>query len=293
VKLACVRTGGRPAIGLVGDDLRTIRVLNSAVGTVDDVVRGLVVDSLSDLARGVSPVSLDTVELGAPLGRFNRDILCTGWNYVDHFYESMGKREGQDPEKMPEHPTFFSKAPGTVVGPYDPIAFDDTLSAKWDYEAEIALVIGKDGRSIREEDAWDHVFGFMLANDISQRDMQRAYGAQWLKGKSVDQTMPIGPWITTRDEVGDPDRLPVICELNGRRMQKATVAQMAFPIPRIIAELSWGMTLRVGDIVLTGTPSGIGNAREPAVFLDKGDVVVTSGGPLGELRNVLNAVALT
>ncbi|GAB3199198.1 hypothetical protein GCM10027062_15070 [Nocardioides hungaricus] len=220
-------------------------------------------------------------------------MLCTGWNYLDHFYESMGKREGQDPDSLPEHPTFFTKGPDTVIGPHDPVAFDDNLSTKWDYEAEIAVVIGKDGRSIREDDAWDHVFGFCLANDVSQRDLQRAHGGQWLKGKSIDHTMPLGPWITTKDEISDPERLHVECALNGEIMQRATVGDMAFSIPRILAELSFGMTLRAGDLVLTGTPSGIGNAREPAVFLGEGDVLLTRGGVLGELRNILASTALT
>lgn len=293
MKLAAVRTDSSWAIGLVGDDRRTVRVLDPKVGTVDDVVRGLVsLTLLGSFANDAPAVPLDSVELGSPVQRFNRDILCTGWNYLDHFYESEGKREGQDPPAMPEHPTFFTKGPGTVIGPNDPIAYDAELSRKWDYEAEIAIVIGTDGRSIREEDAWDHIFGYLVANDISQRDLQRAHGGQWLKGKSIDQTMPLGPWLTTVDEVTDPMSTPITCELNGQLMQSATVGEMAFSIPRIIAELSSGMTLRAGDVVLTGTPSGIGNAREPAVFLREGDIVVTGAGPLGELHNTITSLPL-
>lgn len=293
MKLAAVRTDSSWAIGLVGDDRRTVRVLDPTVGTVDDVVRGLVsLTLLGSFANDAPAVPLDSVELGSPVQRFNRDILCTGWNYLDHFYESEGKREGQDPPAMPEHPTFFTKGPGTVIGPNDPIAYDAELSRKWDYEAEIAIVIGTDGRSIREEDAWDHIFGYLVANDISQRDLQRAHGGQWLKGKSIDQTMPLGPWLTTVDEVTDPMSTPITCELNGQLMQSATVGEMAFSIPRIIAELSSGMTLRAGDVVLTGTPSGIGNAREPAVFLREGDIVVTGAGPLGELHNTITSLPL-
>lgn len=293
MKLASVRAGSGWGIGLVGDDHTSVQVLDPAVGTVDDVVRGhLALDTLRDRARGVSPMPLAAVELGSPVRRFNRDILCTGWNYLDHFYESMGKRDGQGPAAMPEHPTFFTRGPDTVVGPYDPVAFDDALSAKWDYEAEIAVVIGKEGRSIAEADACGHIFGYLVANDISQRDLQRAHGGQWLKGKSIDQTMPLGPWLTTAEEIGDPASIPITCELNGELMQSATVGDMAFPIPRIIAELSRGMTLRSGDVVLTGTPSGIGNAREPAVYLDRGDVLVTRAGLLGELRNTMTPTSL-
>lgn len=294
MKLAAVRQGDATVIGVVTEDLAGVRLLPPALGTVDDVVRGVVTTAeVAAAAANVGAVPLAAVSLAAPLQRFNRDILCTGWNYLDHFYESLGKREGQGPDAMPAHPTFFTKGPDTVVGPADPIAYDATVSQKWDYEAEIAIVIGRDGRSIRREDAWDHVFAFFLANDVSQRDLQRAHGGQWLKGKSIDATMPCGPWLTTIDEVPDVGALAIECELNGEIMQRATVADMAFPIPQLISELSFGMTLRAGDVILTGTPSGIGNAREPAVFLDADDVVITRGGALGELRNTVRQAVLT
>lgn len=328
MRLASIRVGSRRAIGVVGSDLATVRVLPAELGTVDDVVRGrLSLDTVTAWAEGpeaATPVPLPAwldpdwsepvsgrdsgrdshggdLVLEAPLATFNRDILCTGWNYLDHFYESAGKREGQDPAALPTHPTFFTKGPDTVIGPHDPIAHDEAISAKWDYEAELALVIGRAGRSIREEDAWSHVFGVLLANDVSQRDLQRAHGGQWLKGKSIDQTMPLGPWITTLDELGeaaaggephDWPGLTIGCRLNGEPMQSATAGEMAFSVPRLIAELSHGMTLRPGDVLLTGTPSGIGNAREPAVFLKPGDVVVTEGGPLGRLRNEVRSISL-
>lgn len=152
--------------------------------------------------------------LRAPLRRFRRDILCTGWNYWDHFEESKGKREGQDVDP-PEHPTFFTKGPDVVIGPYDDITFDPALSAKWDYEAEVALVIGRTGKNIPVAEALDHVWGYLLANDVSQRDLQRAHGGQWLKGKSIDDTMPLGPWIVTADELGDPQDVRLQCLVNG------------------------------------------------------------------------------
>jgi len=132
----------------------------------------------------------------------------------------------------------------------------------------------------------DYVWGYCLANDISQRDLQRRHGGQWLKGKSIDATMPLGPWIVPADEI-DPTQVRLQCIVNGTTLQSATVAQMAFPIPELIAELSFGMTLRPGDVLLTGTPSGIGNAREPQIFLHAGDEVIVRGSGLGELRNRL------
>ncbi|MFJ9709418.1 fumarylacetoacetate hydrolase family protein [Streptomyces sp. NPDC101234] len=294
MKLASLAVDGERRSGVVDETGQTVTVLPAEIGTVDDIVRGGP-EALEAVRTAVPGATLDLaqVRLEAPLHRFNRDILCTGWNYWDHFEESRGKREGQDPDKRPEHPTFFTKGPGTVIGPADDIAYDPDLSAKWDYEAEIALVIGREGRSIPEEKALDHVFGYLVANDVSQRDLQRAHGGQWLKGKSIDATMPLGPWLTTADEIDDLTGLRVQCEVDGRLLQNATSGQMAFPIPRIIAELSRGMTLRSGDVVLTGTPSGIGSAREPQIFLGDGDLVVTRVSGLGELRNRVRRTRLT
>jgi 2-keto-4-pentenoate hydratase/2-oxohepta-3-ene-1,7-dioic acid hydratase in catechol pathway len=173
-----------------------------------------------------------------------------------------------------------------VIGPNDDIAFDARISAKWDYEAELAFVIGKAGRSIPASRALDHVFGYFLANDVSQRDLQRRHGGQWLKGKSIDATMPIGPYVVTPEELDLPN-LRLECVLNGTLMQSALVKQMAFPVAELIAELSFGMTLQVGDVILTGTPAGVGNAREPQVFMREGDEVIVRGSGLGELRNRL------
>jgi 2-keto-4-pentenoate hydratase/2-oxohepta-3-ene-1,7-dioic acid hydratase in catechol pathway len=256
----------------------------------DDVVA--VIEAGTDAVLTGERIPFREQDLRAPLRRFRRDILCTGWNYWDHFEESRGKRDGQDVDR-PEHPTFFTKGPDVVVGPYDPIAYDPALSAKWDYEAELALVIGKTGRSIKVEDALDHVWGYTLANDISQRDLQRAHGGQWLKGKSIDATMPLGPWIVTPDELGDPQDVRLTCLLNGEVMQDASTKQMAYDIATLISELSFGMTLRPGDLLLTGTPAGIGNAREPQVFLKEGDEVVTRADKIGELRNTLTYQELT
>lgn len=283
MKLASAFVDGGWWLGAVVEDDTAIALLP---GSLDDVVHGVAPLAAVRQAAAKAPTRpLSEVRLGPPLRRFNRDILCTGWNYLDHFEESKGKREGQDPVEVPQHPTFFTKGPDTVIGPSDDIGYDPDLSSKWDYEAEVALIIGLDGRDIPEESAWQHVFGFCVANDVSQRDLQRAHGGQWLKGKSIDDTMPLGPWITTLDSVPDPYDLRIRCEVNGELRQDASTAQMAFRFERLIAELSRGMTLRAGDVLLTGTPSGIGNARDPQVFLGDGDLVTTTVSGLGTLRN--------
>lgn len=248
------------------------------------------VRSITD-APGAEYFELSQVQVLAPLQRFHRDILCTGWNYWDHFYESEGKREGQDVPK-PDAPTFFTKGPNVVIGPTEDIAFDPKLSAKWDYEAEIVVIIGKTGRSIPKERAMEHVFGYCLANDVSQRDLQRRHGGQWLKGKSIDDTMPLGPWIVPCHEV-DLAKVELECDLNGKRMQHASASQMAFGIDELLSELSFGMTIHAGDVLLTGTPSGIGNARTPPVYLVEGDQIIVRATGLGELRNTMRGAALS
>lgn len=288
MRLATVSVDGRERIGAVEGDL--VRLLPAAAGDMVAAIAAGRREIERGLAASNETVALSAVAVLAPIRRFSRDVLCTGWNYWDHFEESRGKREGQDVDR-PAAPTFFTKSPRTVIGPYDDIGIDPYISAKWDYEAEIGLVIGRRCRSVSRAEAAACVFGYFLANDVSQRDLQRRHGGQWLKGKSVDGTMPIGPFIVTPDELDLPaTRLRL--DLNGRTMQDAFVRQMAFDIPTLIAELSFGMTLDVGDVVITGTPAGIGNAREPQVFLKAGDEMVVSATGLGELRNRLVAADL-
>lgn len=293
LRLGTVRTGGAERAACLQDDGR-VRLLPPTLGDVLDIVSrgpGVGAELRQLCAAPGETLALTDVQVLSPLRRFRRDVLCTGWNYWDHFYESEGKREGQDVPK-PDAPTFFTKGPGTAIAPDAPIAFDAKLSAKWDYEAEIVVVIGRRGRSIAQAQAMDHVWGYCLANDVSQRDLQRRHGGQWLKGKSIDGTMPLGPWIVHRDDISLKG-LDFECELNGTLMQRASVDDMAFPIPELISELSSGMTLEAGDVLLTGTPSGIGNARTPPVYLKDGDRVIVRGAGLGQLDNRMTAVDLT
>jgi 2,4-diketo-3-deoxy-L-fuconate hydrolase len=291
LKFATVRHRGEARLSVVDQDGFAIlpREIGDLVDLIVDGERGL--DRVTQSLPNCEVIAPTEVEVLAPLQRFRRDILCTGLNYSDHFEEGIGLRGDYEVDR-PEHPTFFTKGPDTVIGPYDDICFDPSLSQRWDYEAEIALVIGIAGRSIPESEAMSHVWGFTLANDITQRDVQRAHGGQWLKGKSIDNTMPIGPWMVTRDEI-DLDNVQLECRLNGETMQSASLSQMEFKVPRLLAELSWGMTLRPGDVLLTGTPSGVGHARVPQVYLSAGDELVVSATGMGELRNVIAEGSLT
>lgn len=246
--------------------------------------------SLAEKANPQAEVS--EVELRAPIPHPRRNVFCMGWNYLTHFEEGQGRR-GDNQEELPEYPTFFDKPTTTVVGPYDDIPFDPDFSEKMDYEAELAVVIGRAGRSIPAAEAMDHVFGYTLANDVTARDVQRRHGGQWLKGKGMDGSCPLGPWIVTADEIADPQDLPIRCDVNGVQKQDSNTRFMVFPIARLIEELSLAMTLVPGDILLTGTPEGVGYARTPPEYLSPGDEVIVTIPDIGRITNRVVERSLT
>ena len=244
------------------------------------------VDAGERLARLVADgprVAVDParLEILAPIPRPRRNLFCVGWNYAKHHEEGTASFKIE----LPEWPTFFTKPTTSVIGHRDAIEHDGRVTEMLDYEAELAVVIGRGGRGIREEDARDHIFGYTLANDVSARDLQKRHGGQWFKGKALDSSCPLGPWIVTRDEIMDPQALAISCEVNGKQLQDGSTADMIFSISRLIAELSRGMTLLPGDILLTGTPDGVGAHREPPIFLNPGDCVRVRCDAIGILEN--------
>lgn len=243
------------------------------------------------LAGGGKRVPVAHVRLHAPVVP-RRNLWAVGWNYAAHFEEGVGRRQ-DNVREIPPFPAFFSKAPTCVIGPYDPVAYDAALSSKLDFETELAVVIGAAGRNIPRERALSHVFGYAVANDITVRDIQRRHGGQWMKGKSIDRTCPLGPYIVTCDEIPAPQELEVTTRVNGVVMQKARTSAMLFPIDTLISELSVGMTLFPGDVILTGTPDGVGYSRTPEVYLCPGDTVLSEIGGVGRLENKVAAVDLT
>ncbi|MDP5362755.1 MAG: fumarylacetoacetate hydrolase family protein, partial [Paracoccaceae bacterium] len=186
-----------------------------------------------------------------------------------------------------ELPVFFTKPPTTVVPPEGDILMFPAVSEAVDYEVELAIVIGKAGRNIAKEDAFDHIFGYTILNDITARDVQRRHGGQYFKGKALDGSCPIGPWIVTADAISDPHALSIGLTVNGEQRQNGTTSDMIFDIPTLIASLSEGLTLEPGDIIATGTPSGVGYAMDPPCFLKAGDVVVCDIAEIGQLRNTV------
>ena len=227
------------------------------------------------------------VELRAPIPQPRKNVFCVGRNYVEHVAE--GARAMGVAHKLPEVPQFFTKAPTTVNAPGAPVRLDNSLTKLLDYEVELAVVIGKAGRDIPKERAYEHVFGYTIANDVTARDLQRRH-EQWFKGKSLDTTLPLGPWIVDAEEIGDPTTLELSLTVNGEERQRATCSMMIFDIPAIIASLSAGLTLEAGDIIATGTPSGVGFAMDPPQGLKDGDIMVAAIDRIGELKSPIRAV---
>lgn len=221
---------------------------------------------------------LSQVHLLAPIPRTPK-VIGIGLNYIDHARES-----GQEP---PPNPIIFAKFSNSVIGPYDTIRIFPDVTKQPDYEAELGVVIGKTAHKVRVADALDYVFGYTVVDDVSARDVQLGaeYGRQWVLGKSLDTFCPMGPSITTRDEVPDPQALTVRSILNGQVMQDGNTHDMIFNVAALISYISKGMTLEPGDVIATGTPKGVGQSRKPPVFLKKGDVIEIEVGDLGKLSN--------
>ena len=218
----------------------------------------------------------------APIPTPRRNVICLGKNYAEHARESYEARGEQ--VVATEYPVIFTKATTTISGPYDDIAIDDAVSAQMDYEVELAFIIGRPTRRANRAEALAAVFGYTVLNDVTARDLQNLH-KQFHIGKSLDGCCPIGPWIVTADAVADPHALRITCRVNGELRQDSAGEVMTFDIPAIIEILSRTMTLLPGDIIATGTPSGVGFARKPPVFLRPGDVVESDIAGIGTLRN--------
>jgi 2-keto-4-pentenoate hydratase/2-oxohepta-3-ene-1,7-dioic acid hydratase in catechol pathway len=233
-------------------------------------------------ASDADTLPLDSVRLLAPIPRPRKNLVCLGKNYADHAAETA--RALGRPENIPTSPIFFTQATTAINHPDSPIPYDADLSTEIDWEIELAFIIGRAGKDIPQETAMGYVFGYTIMNDITARDIQKQH-KQFYRGKSLDGSAPLGPWIVTADEVGDPHNLRLVLRVNGTTMQDASTSMMIFNIPRLIAVLSRGMTLEPGDIVATGTPAGVGMGMQPPVFLRPGDVVEAEIEGIGVLRN--------
>jgi len=281
----------RPGLVLDGGRIADIPAHVAATPGVDfssmlGIIRGGVAARRALDALAAKPPAATTamtdVKLHAPIPRPAKNVFCVGWNYLEHFEE--GARKLQDDRELPQWPVFFSKAPTAVTGPYDTVPFDASISTSLDWEVELGVVIGPGGKNIGAEDAMAHVWGYTVINDVSWRDIQRRHGGQWHKGKSLDGTCPMGPVLVTADSL-DHANLRVTCRVNGVTKQDSNTRFLYFKLPRLIEDLSRGMTLEPGDVISTGTPEGVGFARNPPEFMKPGDLLETEIEGIGTMRN--------
>jgi 2-keto-4-pentenoate hydratase/2-oxohepta-3-ene-1,7-dioic acid hydratase in catechol pathway len=247
-------------------------------------VRGLIAKAPS---TPKAIVAAKDVKLAAPLPRPAKNVFCVGRNYAEHIAE--GERAHKAKIGIAESPTFFTKPPTSVIGPDAVVPLFPHVTSQMDYEVELAVIIGKSGRDIPAARAFEHVFGYTIVNDVSARDLQRRHGGQFFKGKALDGSCPMGPWIVTADEILSPGQLGIRLRINGELRQNGNTSQMIFDIATQIASLSAGMTLEAGDIIATGTPSGVGFAMEPPRYLQDGDVAECEIDGIGKLTNAFSA----
>jgi 2-keto-4-pentenoate hydratase/2-oxohepta-3-ene-1,7-dioic acid hydratase in catechol pathway len=295
MKLLMFAEGNKRRLGVIrdgsSDDVVDVSQLAKGTGTsrlpadvlavIDSGEDGL--DRLRELVStvgGSAVRKLEGLKILPPLDPPRGNVYAIGRNYQKHVAE-LSRARGD--ELKP--PTIFTKAQTAITGPYDDIPIDPGISDKIDWEVELGVVIGKRGANIRAEDAMSHVFGYTVVNDVTARDIQNGWGGQFFKGKSLDASSPVGPWIVTKDEVSDPQNLHLRLRINGVAKQEANTREMIYPLTEIIRWLSIGMTLLPGALIATGTPEGVGFARTPPEFLKPGDVMETQIEGLGLLRN--------
>ncbi len=252
----------------------------------------------AELPRLTTRIAADKVELLAPIPRPRKNIMCLGLNYKDHAEESARASaiapgialpptslwSKNLPVELPEHPVVFTKSPTSVTAPGADVPAHAGVTHELDWEVELGVVIGMGGRAIPRAQALAHVFGYTVINDLSARDLQFRH-KQWFLGKSLDGFCPMGPAIVTTDGIPDPQALRLACRVNGVAKQSSSTPQMIFNLATIVETLSRGMTLEPGDVIATGTPAGVGFARQPPEFLKSGDVVECEIETIGVLRN--------
>ena len=270
-----VRGAEKPAMM---DANGTIRDLS---GHIDDLVGNTLSDNTLAKLRNIDPTNLPVVgastRIGACVGNVGK-FICVGLNYADHAAES-----GMD---LPQEPVIFFKATSSIMGPNDDVEIPRN-SVKTDWEVELGVIIGKETKYVTKADALDHVAGYCVINDLSERDFQLHRSGQWVKGKSADTFGPIGPWLVTRDEVPDPQNLTMYLEVNGHRYQDGSTKTMHFDVATIVAHLSQFMSLQPGDVISTGTPPGVGMGQKPETYLKPGDSIVLEIEGLGSQRQLV------
>jgi 2-keto-4-pentenoate hydratase/2-oxohepta-3-ene-1,7-dioic acid hydratase in catechol pathway len=281
LKLITFATKDGPRLGVVrGDNVIDLARASGGKLPADMLTFLESGDKAMDLARKLAgdaqaDVALSDATLLAPVPRPSK-VIAIGQNYMDHCRE-----QGVEP---PTSPVIFTKFTTAIVGPGGEIRWDPALTSKVDYEVELAVIIGKKARRVPADDALDYVAGYTACNDVSARNLQFGDG-QWVRGKSLDTFCPLGPWLVTRDEIPDPQALTVRTTLNGEVVQESTTAEMIFGVRVLIEFASRAFTLLPGDVIVTGTPPGVGVFRDPPVFLRDGDEITVEVEGVGQLTN--------
>ncbi|MDV6227520.1 fumarylacetoacetate hydrolase family protein [Nitratireductor aquimarinus] len=277
MKLLRYGPAGQEKPGMLAAD-GTLRDLS---GTVADIAGDVISPEGLERLRAIDPQSLPVVEgeprLGPCVAGLQK-IVCIGLNYSDHAAET-----GAEP---PEEPIIFAKALNALCGPNDDVEMPRGSTAL-DWEVELAVIISRKTKYVSEAEAMDHVAGFAIMNDVSERNFQTKRSGQWTKGKSHDTFGPLGPWLVTRDEVADPHNLDMWLDVNGERRQTGNSNTLIFNVPHVISYLSQFMTLMPGDVISTGTPPGVGMGMKPPQYLKPGDVMTLSIAGLGEQRQTV------
>lgn len=232
-------------------------------------------------------IPLSNTELISPIPRPRQNIMCLGWNYTEHVEETAGK--ALEAPKLPKYPIVFTKAASSMNGPFADIPVDIEVSDKMDWEVELAVIIGKAGQKIPKSQALDHVFGYSIINDVSARDIQKR-NKQFFLGKSFTGACPMGPWIVTADKIPNPQALDLKSRVNNVLKQDSNTKYQIFDVASVIETLSQGMMLEAGDIIATGTPSGVGYVRNPPEYLMPGDVVECEIEGIGKISNPIIAM---
>jgi len=287
MKIVAYRLNGRSGVGLVSADLQHVQPFDLPEAQSDLGAQALIeMQARGDTLPALLPaLALNEVQIIAPLPRPRRNIFCVGKNYFAHAKEFAGSgfdssaKSGGD---IPADPIIFTKVPESVVGPGAAIEMP-AVSTAIDYEAELAVIIGRGGKGIAAKDAMAHVWGYTIVNDITARDWQGRH-QQWHMGKSFDTFCPMGPWLVSADEL-DGTKTGVRCYVNGEERQNASTADLIFDIPKLIETLSAGITLYPGDVIATGTPVGVGIGFKPPKYLQAGDVVRVEIDGIGSLEN--------
>ena len=275
MKLVTYSTGsGAPKVGYIEDG--GIQPLGDG-SLLEYIVHGRSPDRRPSEAG--ETVALEEASLHPPIARPEK-IVAIGLNYEDHAAETGAE--------IPDKPVVFTKYPNTIIGPGAPIRIPP-ITEQVDYEAELAVIIGRRAKDVSESEALDYVFGYTNANDVSARDLQFSEGGQWTRSKSIDTFLPLGPYVATRDEIPDPQDLFIRAILNGETVQDGTTSRMIFSVAELVSFLSQGMTLEPGDVIITGTPPGVGMARDPQLWMKPGDEVSIEIEGLGTLTNPVEA----